>query len=76
MTNTPDNPQAFPLFNANMPRKYCGMTLRDYFAGQDLAKVIDMLDSQGNDPAFDFDGYAAKGAYELADAMLAERSKK
>ena len=75
MTNTPDNPQAFPQIGGDYFDE-SGMTLRDYFAGQALAKIIDMLDRQGNDPAFDFDGYAAKGAYEIADAMLAERSKK
>lgn len=52
---------------------YEGMTLRDYFAGQalsgllaDLPKTMYGLDWQQN---------AARGAYELADAMISERAK-
>lgn len=56
------------------------MTLRDYFAGQVLA-AIDITAARSA-PALDMIGAArgltaervlAKGAYEIADAMLAER---
>ena len=42
-----------------------GMTLRDYFAGQALAEI-----AESNRPAA-----CAKWAYQIADAMLAERAK-
>jgi hypothetical protein len=44
------------------------MTLRDYFAGQTITGLID-LRVEANCPAI------AKRAYEIADAMLAERAK-
>jgi len=47
------------------PEIYYGMTLRDYFASQVLVGL-----SKG---ACDAD--AARNAYALADAMLAERAK-
>lgn len=49
-----------------------GMTLRDWLAGQALPQsLIDtQLESGGSDAAA-----AAHYAYEIADAMLAERSK-
>lgn len=43
-----------------------GMTLRDYFA----AKAMSSLIGGGHTP-----GLIASRAYEIADAMLAERSK-
>jgi len=46
-----------------------GMTLRDWFAGQALSGMP--ADELARSP----NGYA-KYSYELADAMIAERSKK
>ena len=46
-----------------------GMSLRDWFAGQAL---VGLLSSGGDD--IDANGYA-KGAYVVADAMIAERKK-
>ena len=52
---------------------YEGMTLRDYFAGQALAGLCSAQNVagvwQGNVPE------AAREAYKMADAMLAEKSK-
>lgn len=47
-----------------------GMTLRDWFAGQAMAAYLSRPDAD-NDP------YAAVASYafDMADAMLAERSK-
>jgi len=47
-----------------------GMTLRDWFAGMALTHPY----AQGGDTHFKADK-AAAWAYELADAMLAERDK-
>ncbi len=70
------NPQAFPrnetilesCENISKIRKihYLGMDLRDYFAGQMLA-------------SYEFTGSAteiAEHCYNVADAMILERSKK
>lgn len=70
-----DNPSAFP-FNERHPDgthywSNAGMSLRDWFAGQALAGLC----------ASDAGGYVkppkqASDAYEMADAMLAERAKR
>lgn len=64
MTDQPENPRAFP--SSATDDKYGGMTLRDWFAGQALSS-----------PAADYhlSTLAARAAYELADAMLAERGR-
>jgi len=63
-----DNPQAFPRtiqqWNGHLTARE-GMTLRDWFAGQALAVIGNS--SCPSEHAF--------FAYELADAMLAERAK-
>ena len=46
-----------------------GMTLRDWFAGQAVRAFINQCDDDDDWP------YLAKKAYEMADAMLAERDK-
>jgi hypothetical protein len=54
-----------------------GMTLRDYFAGQAVQTVLDVVCGWGP-VEFDTDinvNEAARFAYKLADAMLAERDK-
>lgn len=76
-----ENPAAFPCTGEGFGSELYtqkGMTLRDYFAGQALATVL-----LGNH--YDENGYAlsadmrpkayAQDAYQIADAMLAERSK-
>lgn len=50
-----------------------GMSLRDYFAAQ---AVAGFLAGKGHELASDEDGpFIAMYAYEIADAMLAERKK-
>jgi len=51
--------------------RYEGMTLRDWFAGQALMGCAQMLPSTAGNHREE----AARVAYELADAMLAERNK-
>lgn len=46
-----------------------GMTLRDWFAGQALVAILNVNQDGGDNEK------AAMLAYELADAMLAERAK-
>lgn len=69
---------AFPIPHDDRPGAYMaetGMTLRDYFAAKIMATFM-----QGAvlPPDFDAKGqleFAAKRAYEAADAMLQERAK-
>ena len=51
-----------------------GMTLRDYFAIKSLPIAWDALD-KGYFESDDHNADLAASAYQLADAMLAERSK-
>lgn len=51
-----------------------GMTLRDYFAIKSLSIAWDALD-KGYFESDDHNADLAASAYQLADAMLAERSK-
>ena len=79
----PDNPPAFP-FNEEgessfsgqrVVQTHPGMELRDWFAGQALAGML--ANGQGpnthwlNGPSSD----VASHAYDIANAMLAERTK-
>lgn len=76
--------QAFPSVVGGGGKDHGGMSLRDYFAGQALPKVMDyyMTDSEGDmqlDPSFDIHDDAAniaEDAYAIADAMLAAREVK
>jgi len=75
-----ENPSAFPY--ACPPEFYAaetGMTLRDWFAGQALVGFMSMvphLKNMQTRNGSDLDEKAfAEGAFALADAMLAERSK-
>lgn len=60
--------------------KYCGMTLRDWFAGQALQSLIDQDPKTTN--ALDapngrtWDAWIAMNAYGIADAMLGAREVK
>lgn len=72
-----DNPPAFPLVSDIIG--HCeGMTLRDWFAGQALGAIITATSNGQHYPAREgrslIEGMA-QDAYELADAMLAERAK-
>ena len=61
---------AFPvIIDKNQEQFAPGMTLRDWFAGQALTGLL-AADLKG-DGAFG----PVKDAYEIADAMLRERSK-
>lgn len=66
--NPPANPYAFPRANECQ----YGMTLRDYFAGQALAGFAG---SQSANVYSWVEDRVARSAYEIADAMLAERAK-
>ncbi len=50
-------------------KAYPGMTLRDYFAAKVMQGMWACADVRGNSEAL------ARGAYEMADAMLKERDK-
>jgi len=71
----PHNPPAFP--NKAGIGLYAGMTLRDWFAGQAIAPLatlagngdLGVQEGETNGAAI------VRNAYELADLMLAERSK-
>jgi hypothetical protein len=75
MSEKPDGGPAFPIpsgYEHKANDGYCGMSLRDYFAGQALA----------NSTLMDFDQWevgnerdAARVAYIIADALIAEREK-
>lgn len=77
MSDKPNNPPAFPMPDFIHPdgrveHGMHGMTLRDYFAAKALSIVsrpaVDGSICQNN-------GVLACWAYQLADAMLAERAK-
>jgi len=56
-----------PIAVYHPPSQVSGMSLRDWFAGQAFASLrIDCFGAKG----------AAENAYEIADAMLAERESK
>lgn len=69
-----DGGPAFPVIdygNGNYaPSVSHGLSLRDYFAAQALAGQINYEGMEGCDPKMQ-----AAMAYELADAMLAQRRK-
>jgi hypothetical protein len=70
----PENPPAFPRtvqnWNERLSSEAEGMSLRDWFAGQALAHAY----THQRDGAEEAD-LAAMWAYQLADALLAERDK-
>lgn len=65
-----NNPFAFP--RDNILDRNSGMTLRDWFAGQ---VANGMAAHSGTSGAYYGPGDIAARAYEVADAMLAEREK-
>jgi len=76
-----DGGPAFPLQIAPLPDSeiQCGMSLRDWFAGQALQglmsnyELLKMLDEQS--PKLPTRHVAAQHAYGFADAMLKERDR-
>lgn len=78
MTQPPDGGSAYPWYgghSACIPSEGCrnmpGMTLRDYFAASALPKCLEEGWGQAGGAA-----EIARGAYQIADAMLAARSAK
>lgn len=68
-----DGGPAFPLttWDADSSEHRRGMSLRDYFAALAMAAYV-----AKEGPASDEDGdFVAMYAYQIADAMLAERAK-
>ena len=61
-----NNIQAFPFNDGYENTTHEGMTLRDYFAGQIICGIASRPYLAKQD---------AKKSYEIADAMLKERSK-
>ena len=61
-----DGGPAFPIETTSTPYSP-GMSLRDWFAGQALANVYTASETSPDK--------AAEWAYQLADAMIAARSK-
>ena len=80
-----DGGPAFPLENPRMMendelfRQFPGMSLRDWFEGQALPAIIIATSAGQHLPALSPEqtliSGLARDAYELADAMLAERGK-
>jgi hypothetical protein len=69
-----DGGQAFPIaYPESHSIKVSGMSLRDWFAGQALAGMIEKFDA----PLHEDDAlyYLAKRAFSQADAMLAAREE-
>lgn len=64
----PFNPYAFPLAETPYAERQDGMSLRDWFAGQ---AIIGLLTSGLGTPL----DVVTSAAFEVADAMLAEREK-
>ena len=64
--NKTEGGPAFPQTYLNPSESMKGMTMRDYLAARALAVVFDANKN---------DGPNARAAYDLADAMLAQREK-
>lgn len=73
MTDQPESPPAFPRDHRHLGHN--GMTLRDYFAGQALPSVMHLCARNTLASAESITQSFARKAYEIADAMLAERVK-
>ncbi|MCO5159664.1 MAG: hypothetical protein M9939_00890 [Mesorhizobium sp.] len=80
MSNINDGGPAFPIQNDDRPGAYeahPGMTLRDWFAGHAIVAALardygNAWGKEGKEHAH----HAARGAYRMADAMLAAREAK
>lgn len=72
-----EKPTGGPAFATASPYGFQGMTLRDYFAAAALTGWIQTLGARYGQPGYSDDGaawQAAVLAYEVADAMIAERN--
>lgn len=66
---------AFPCENDE--EYFPGMSLRDWFAGQIVSEMLDLMKRSGHNGTPDkCRAELAEEAYLLADAMLAEREKR
>lgn len=70
--------QAFPagtdkLYDEEDNMIPCGMTMRDYFAGQALMSLPYVCAHDTLLKGMTFEKHVARNAYMMADAMLAER---
>jgi hypothetical protein len=63
---------AFPELNTEPSYRESGMTLRDYFAAKAMASMVNSLNYADGDWAQDD---IAAQSYQMADAMLLERTK-
>lgn len=83
MAEVNDGGQAFPISDASGPIQH-GLTIRDWFAGQVLAAVVNAM-LQNEDATAGFEDRAdklkssiaeatAQFAYESADAMIKRRT--
>lgn len=80
-----DGGSAFPGFQPSEGSSFVyadgGMTLRDWFAGQALSGIcsdernMSAMTRVAEAEGLDLTQYVSSSAYEMADAMLAERSK-
>lgn len=70
-----DGGTAFPLPVQNGEVDYEGMTLRDYFAAKAMSAMITTAACPCLTGLDSVRFETAKGAHEIADAMLQERSK-
>ena len=72
-----DGGMAFPVSNS-MGDIYSGMSMRDYFAATALQGIVGnsdfLVEAQKHD-WLEVPQAASKAAYEIADAMLAERAR-
>jgi hypothetical protein len=68
-----DNPPAFPRDHRYFGHN--GMTLRDWFAGQALAGIMARMEQSGFELGIENGDWTcpAGDAYDVAEAMLAER---
>ncbi len=77
MSNKTNNPQAFPLAWRNpagvefVDCRNNGMTIRDYFAAKAMQADLFYQGLEGREDVLHIAGMA----YQMADAMLAERMK-
>lgn len=75
----PENPSAFPRedYQTDLAAGQCGMTLRDWFAGQAFAACFSQITGMGALSREERDeqyGELSREMYFAADAMLAARS--
>lgn len=69
MTDKNNGGPAFPLSTSFVGGGNCGMSLRDWFAGQAIIGII-------SDTRCNWSGHRmAEEAYSISDAMLKEREK-